>query len=241
MTARILALDTTSRFGSLALLEGHRLVDELLLDSSEGFGHILFQHLAQFLDKNACKLPEVDCFAAAAGPGSFTGVRVGLAAVKGLAEALGKPVVAVSNLEAVAWFGTAPLRATVLDARRGQIYGAVYNAALELVSPEIVVSFPEWLKTVPPGDLEFLSTDFAPFRAALAGTPFEKTPVRDVPRALASAVGRIAATRLGAGLAGDPAEIDANYVRRSDAELFWRDAPAYEKCQTRRSTPAEKV
>jgi tRNA threonylcarbamoyladenosine biosynthesis protein TsaB len=223
--ARILALDTTTQFGSLALLEDNRLLDELLLDSREGFGHILFQHLAQLLDRNAWKLPEVDCFAAAAGPGSFTGVRVGLAAVKGLAEALAKPVVAVSNLEAVAWFGTAPLRATVLDARRGQIYGALYNAALELVSPEVVSSFPEWLTTLPQGGLEFLSTDTAPFRAALAGTPFEKAPLRDVPRALASAIGRIAAQRLRAGLARDPAEIDANYVRRSDAELFWKDAP----------------
>ncbi len=71
----------------------------------------------------------VDCFAAASGPGSFTGVRVGLACVKGLAEALGKPAVAVSNLRAIASFGTAPWRAVVLDARRGEIYGAVYDAA----------------------------------------------------------------------------------------------------------------
>jgi tRNA threonylcarbamoyladenosine biosynthesis protein TsaB len=225
VTARILALDTTTRFGSLALLEDHRLVDELLLHSNEGFGHILFQHLAKLLDKNSWKLPDLDCFAAAAGPGSFTGVRVGLAAVKGLAETLRKPVVAVSNLQAVAWFGTAPLRATLLDARRGQIYGALYNAALELVLPETVASFPEWLNTLPQHDLEFLSTDLAPFRAALAGTRFEKLPARDVPRALASAIGSIAAARFQAGLARDPAEIDANYVRRSDAELFWKDAP----------------
>jgi tRNA threonylcarbamoyladenosine biosynthesis protein TsaB len=220
---RILALDTTSEFGSLALLAGDSLAAEVPLLSSEGFGHILFGHLDALLERNGWKLEDIDCFAAAAGPGSFTGVRVGLAAAKGLAEALGKPVVAVSNLAAVAWFGGAPLRAAVLDARRGQIYGAVYNAGLRPVLPEIVTSFPEWLKTLPEGGLEFVSPDFAPFRHALAGTRFENTPVRETPRALAAAIARIALEKLRAAPAGDPAEIDANYVRRSDAELFWKD------------------
>jgi len=150
-------------------------------------------------------------------------VRVGLAAAKGLAEGHVKPVVAVSNLAAVAWFGTAALRAVVVDARRGEIYGAVYNAALEPVSPEVVTRFPDWLRSLPDGELEFLSPDFAPFRAALAGTRFEHMPLREVPRALAGAIGLIAATRLRKGLAQDPALIDANYVRRSDAERFWQD------------------
>ena len=71
-------------------------------------------------------------------PGSFTGVRIGLACVKGLAEAYGKPVVAVSNLEVLAAFGEAPLRAVVLDARRGEVYGAVYNDRGEVILPEAV-------------------------------------------------------------------------------------------------------
>ena len=61
------------------------------------------------------------------------------------------------------------------------------------------------------------------FVAALAGTRFERVPVTQAPRALAGAIGRIAAARLAAGEASDPAAIDANYVRRSDAELFWKD------------------
>ena len=60
------------------------------------------------------KLADVDCFAAASGPGTFTGVRVALACVKGLAEAMGRPAVAVSNLQAVARYGTAPLRAVAV-------------------------------------------------------------------------------------------------------------------------------
>jgi tRNA threonylcarbamoyladenosine biosynthesis protein TsaB len=220
---RILALDTTSEYGSLALVEDGQAIAEESLHSPEGFSQILFSRLSELLAENGWKLDEIDCFAAAAGPGSFTGVRVGLAAAKGLAEALSKPVVAVSNLEAVASFGSAALRAAVIDARRGQVYGAVYSAALEPVTPEVVARLPEWLATLPRGDLEFVSTDFEPLRPALAGTPFEHTPVSQAPRALAAAVGRLAAARLRSGQALDPAQIDANYVRRSDAELFWKD------------------
>jgi tRNA threonylcarbamoyladenosine biosynthesis protein TsaB len=148
---------------------------------------------------------------------------VGLAAAKGLAEALSKQVVAVSNLQALASFGAAPLRAAVLDARRGQIYGGLYDTALHASMPEVVAHFPQWLAALPKGEIEFISTDFSPFRGALAGTRFENARVVEAPRALAGAIGRIAAARLEAGEAQDPAAIDANYVRRSDAELFWKE------------------
>ncbi|HEX4594459.1 MAG TPA: tRNA (adenosine(37)-N6)-threonylcarbamoyltransferase complex dimerization subunit type 1 TsaB, partial [Bryobacteraceae bacterium] len=173
----------------------------------------------QLLAKHDVKVDQMDCFAAASGPGSFTGVRVGLTAVKGLAEATGKRVVAVSNLRALAFFGTAPLRATVLDARRGEVYGAVYNDRLEVVAPEVVMKFPEWIQTLPAGRLEFIAIDFSPFRAGVD----PNIPVITAPRALATAIGQIASREFRHGRASDPAEIDANYVRRSDAELFWKD------------------
>jgi tRNA threonylcarbamoyladenosine biosynthesis protein TsaB len=220
---RILALDTTTEFGSIALIEGDGLVSELEMRTTEGFSRVLFGHVETILRNSGWALDEVACFAAAAGPGSFTGVRVGLAAVKGLAEALGKPVVAVSNLQAMAWFGSAPLRATVLDARRDQVYAAVYGASLQVLSPEVVTSLAGWLEGLPEGEIEFLATDFGPYRAAFQGTRFERAPLREVPRALAGAIGRIAAQECRAGRAQDPAAIDANYVRRSDAELFWKE------------------
>lgn len=220
---RILAFDTTTEFGSIALVEGGETAFEELIHAPEGFGQVLFGRLEALLARAGWKLDEIDCFAAAAGPGSFTGVRVGLAAVKGLAEALKRPAAAVSNLQAVASFGSAGLRAVVLDARRGQIYGAVYDSALAAVTPEVVTPLPQWLASLPEGELEFVSTDFAPFSGALAGTRFENAPVRHAPRALAGAIGRIAAERLAAGAAQDPAALDANYVRRSDAEMFWKE------------------
>jgi tRNA threonylcarbamoyladenosine biosynthesis protein TsaB len=207
----------------MALLEGRKVVEEVLLHSPDGFGHVLFEHLERLLDRNGRRVNQVECFAVAAGPGSFTGVRIGLACIKGLAEATGRRVVTVSNLEALAWFGSARQRAVVLDARRGEIYGAVYDAAGQVLREPVVARFPAWLATLPEGEVEFLSTDFAPFEVALAGTRFEGSKIAHAPRALASAIGAIAHDRFCAGLARDPSEIDADYVRRSDAELFWKE------------------
>jgi tRNA threonylcarbamoyladenosine biosynthesis protein TsaB len=220
----ILAADTTHAFGSVALLRGGDVIEEMLLHAPEGYSRILFARLAELLARHAVKLSDVDCFAAASGPGSFTGVRVGLAAIKGLAEAVGKPAVAVSNLAALATFGTGGLRAVVLDARRGEVYAAVYDARGAVVLPETVMPFAAWLRTLPEGEIEFVSPDFVPFAPAVAGTRFAGVPVATAPRGLGAAVGRIARERLRSGLALDPAALDANYVRRSDAEAMWRDA-----------------
>ncbi|HUE05572.1 MAG TPA: tRNA (adenosine(37)-N6)-threonylcarbamoyltransferase complex dimerization subunit type 1 TsaB [Bryobacteraceae bacterium] len=223
MTELILAVDTTHEFGSLALLRGDDVLEETLLHSPEGFGQIIFGRLAELLARHKLSTADMDCFAATSGPGSFTGVRIGLASIKGLAEATGKAAAAVSNLAAMATFGSTALRAVVLDARRGEIYGAVYDACGAAVRPETVMPFPRWLSSLPDAELEFIATDFSPFAPALAGTRFAGAPVTIAPRALAAAVGRIAGRRLRAGQATDPAAIDANYVRRSDAELFWKE------------------
>ncbi|MEO8659846.1 MAG: tRNA (adenosine(37)-N6)-threonylcarbamoyltransferase complex dimerization subunit type 1 TsaB [Bryobacteraceae bacterium] len=220
---RILAIDTTAEFGSIALGEGGAVVDEVLLHSPEGFGQILFPQVEQLLARRQWRLQDIDCFAGMAGPGSFTGVRIGLTAVKGLAEAAGKPAVGVSNLRALAWFGTAAQRAVVLDARRGEVYGAVYDDRLDLVSDEVVTKFPAWLASLPEGNLEFIFTDPSLFAPALAGTRFADAAITAAPRALAGAAACIAARALALGLATDPVALDANYVRRSDAELLWKD------------------
>ena len=101
MNEVILAVDTTHEFGSLALLRGTELIEEVLLHAPGGFGQSLYWRLGELLERQGLKVEDVDCFAAASGPGSFTGVRMGLACVKGLAEAAGKPAVAISNLAAL--------------------------------------------------------------------------------------------------------------------------------------------
>ncbi len=215
LARRLLAIDTTSEHGSIALAEGDRVAEEVAVESPDGFGHVLFDEILRLLSRHGLALRDLDGFAAASGPGSFTGVRVGLTAAKGLAEANNKKVIAVSNLEALASFGSRPLRAPVIDARRGEIYGAVYDAGLQLVSDEVVMPFEAWFAALPPGDLELITCGFTPTQ--------NSWPLIQAPRALAGAIARIAARRFDLGLAQDPAAIDANYVRRSDAELLWRE------------------
>lgn len=218
MNAHIVAVDTTADFGSIALMKGDQTIEEVHMHSTDGFAHLIFQQMEQLLARHEMPLNRIDCFAAASGPGSFTGVRVGLSAVKGLADAMSKPVVAVSNLKAIASFGTQMLRAVVMDARRGEVFGAVYDDAGNVVMEEQVMKFGDWLQQLPRGPLEFISP--AP---ALFAHMLKDVTILESPRALASAIGRIAAREFADGKAVDPLTIDANYVRRSDAELFWKE------------------
>ena len=222
--ARILAIDTTGEFGSIALHDAATgQMFEVALHSPEGFGHILFDNIGALLKRAGWNIGDVDCFASASGPGSFTGVRVCLTAAKGLAEATRRPVVAVSNLKALALAGSGPLRATVIDARRGEIYGAVYNAALDEMSPERVTKFQAWLEDVPDG-AEFIGVNIAPFVPALAASPrFRGAITLNASASMAPLIARIAHDEYIGGRALDPAAADASYVRRSDAELFWKE------------------
>jgi len=216
-----LAFDTTGEFGSIALADENRVIAEALVHAPEGFGQVLFPRVQALLEAQSITLRDIELIAAASGPGSFTGVRVGLAAMKGLAHVLGIPAVGISNLAALASFGTRPLRATIIDARRGEIYAALYDAAGKAVIPESVIGFPRWLELLPNAELEWIATDFRPFQAALVGTRFDY-PVTIAPRAVAGAIAGIAICR---ALAGEPLEtaaVEANYVRKSDAELLWK-------------------
>jgi tRNA threonylcarbamoyladenosine biosynthesis protein TsaB len=218
-----LAVDSTADFGSIALADEDGVREEVLVQAPQGFSHVLFGEIEALLARQGVQLSEIDLFAGASGPGSFTGVRVGLSAIKGLAEVLGKRVAAVSNLEALAGFGHSDVRVPIIDARRGEVYGAVYNADGKLIVAEVVVPFQKLLALLPAREIEWISQGFDHFAPELAGTRFEKCPIVAAPRAIAGMVARIAMRRAAAGLAQDPAAIEANYVRRSDAELLWKE------------------
>jgi tRNA threonylcarbamoyladenosine biosynthesis protein TsaB len=216
MMPLILAVDTTSEYGSLALLRDGDLLEEALLHAPDSFSPVLFEELRRLLDRHGLRVADIDCFAAASGPGTFTGVRIALACVKGLAEATGRPAMAVSNLQAVARYGSRPLRAVVLDARRGEVYAGVYDDSGNLVMPEVVTMLAPWLETLPAGVEEFLSNDL---QLVLEGTQFQGARIVTAPRALGAAIAHIAAERLARGDTDDAESLDANYVRRTDAEL----------------------
>jgi tRNA threonylcarbamoyladenosine biosynthesis protein TsaB len=209
-----LAVDTTAEFGSIALADeddGTGLREEVRVHAPQGFSQVLFGEIEGLLKRQSVRLADIDLFAGASGPGSFTGVRVGLAAIKGLAEVLGKPAVAVSNLEALAEFGKSDARATIVDAHRGEVYAALYDGAGNQIIPEAVLPMEKFKEIVAGRGVEWSKVEW-----------ISQPPSGQMP--LAGAIARLAIRKAKYGLAGDPAAIEANYVRRSDAELLWKES-----------------
>ena len=127
----ILAMESTAKAASVALVRDGTLVAQSIQCSGLTHSRTLLPMAEDLLKNAGVKLSEVDRFAVAHGPGSFTGVRIGVAAVKGLAWAAEKPAVGVSTLEAMAWHGVAAgdgsLICCAMDARRNQVYNALFE------------------------------------------------------------------------------------------------------------------
>jgi tRNA threonylcarbamoyladenosine biosynthesis protein TsaB len=225
-----LAVDTSTQSGSLAVLREERLLGLIGTSTEETYSSRLFRHLRFLLEELRLALDQFDLFSVAAGPGSFTGLRVGLAAVKGWAEAYGKPVAAVSVLEAVAAQATtqAPLLISVVDARRGQLFGAVYErrgADLALRGEEVVLAPEEFFASLAGlvgQEAAVVSPTPSIVADALEGSPFRGLPVESVSSLLAGTIGRLGYRRAARGESSDALGLDANYVRRPDAEVKWK-------------------
>jgi tRNA threonylcarbamoyladenosine biosynthesis protein TsaB len=217
----ILALDTTTPAGSSALTS-----DEVVLceDASNGRppAERLPRELMGLLDRAGRSLADVDVFAVATGPGSFTGLRIGIATMQGLAFAAGKPLVGVSGFQALAHLAEAEAGgiriATWVDAWRGEVYAARYGRdeaeAPIVAAPDALLSALEGTPTLFIGD--GARTYAGAIRAKLgAGARIAANPVP----LLAGTVARLAAEMALSGVRPHPHAIRPLYVRRTDAEL----------------------
>ena len=234
-----LAVDTSTRAGSVAVLRDEKVLDQLADNSSEPYSVRLIGSVDALLGRSRISLGEFDLFAVAAGPGSFTGLRVGLTAVKVWAEVFGRSIAPVSALECIAAQVNLPaasrpisLLAPVLDARRGQVFGAVYRYGgedpghLQLLDEEMVTGareFLEFVKEKADGARPiFASPSPEVMDAALLHSCFEGSPVERVSPVLAPVIGRLGYRQALCGEVVDALRLDANYIRRSDAELNWK-------------------
>ncbi|MBF0318562.1 MAG: tRNA (adenosine(37)-N6)-threonylcarbamoyltransferase complex dimerization subunit type 1 TsaB [Nitrospirae bacterium] len=132
---KILSIDTSGWICGAAIVDsaaGLLASAALNLDAVKSSHSVHLMAIIEFiLSKSGCEIRDMDAFAAVVGPGSFTGLRVGIATIKGLSYATGRPVAAVSSLEALAWnfpFAASPVCA-IIDARQGEVYAAVYHWA----------------------------------------------------------------------------------------------------------------
>lgn len=241
----VFAVDSCTEEGSIALARDGKLLSSVALPPGWR-STSLHGEIAALLERHGVRTREIDLYTVTSGPGSFTGVRLGLAAVKGMAEIHAKPVVPVSTLQAIAaaaacLCSTPPaLFAALFDARRGQVFGGLYSndgGDLRMASQETVSSLAAFLDCVRSasspdggsnGSLAFCGIDLAPYLQEIAKAGWHGAPMLTVPRSLAGTLTQIAErkfTERGGANASilDALSADANYVRVCDAELFWKE------------------
>jgi tRNA threonylcarbamoyladenosine biosynthesis protein TsaB len=217
----LLAADTSGKHGSIALAQcssgGDCKVIDVVPLAGGTFSAQLVPQIAGLLQKHGFLKEDMGAFAVASGPGSFTGLRVGLAAIKALAEVLGKPIAAVSLLEAVAVEAKRPGKIlAVLDAGRGEVYVGEYQPAqgeCRCVSERLL----RLDELVTEGKETTIST---PDKAIAEQCQAAGLRVLEVERPRSDAIARLGWRKIQAGITVSPEELEANYIRRSDAEIF---------------------
>ena len=239
-----LALDTTTRSGSHALRRDGRLLREEVGDGAKTHGERLPADIIDLLAREQLRVSDIDLYGVAAGPGSFTGLRIGIAAIQGLALVHRKPVAAVSALDALAGVaslgfwpaellpahtddGTAAVIAVWMDGQRQQVFSALYSCP----SPGSVTvlddpraeppdrTLARWAESrTPRQSWLFIGDGALVYRSLIEAAGWNARIVDPTPP-LAAQIAVMAERMAAAGLAGSPNRIRPLYVRRSDAEL----------------------
>ena len=207
----ILALDTTTAAGSVALADRTGVLEIAALDPSQPVATRVPGDLMALLARRGVPLPRIDLFAVATGPGSFTGLRIGIAAMQGLALARERPLIGVSAFDAFASLADAPRLSVWIDAWRGEVYATEYENRVPLWPP-IVAAPDEVLAITRHRDAVVLGDAAVRYRDRLPRV-IEPTPL------IAGAVATLARERADAGELPPPHAIRPLYVRRPDAEL----------------------
>ena len=254
----LLALDTCDSRGSVSVLHDDQVLHTVEHDTADDYSIWLLPAIDCALQASGVTFGDIDVYVAASGPGSFTGVRVGLTTVKAWSEVTGKPIVGVSRLEALAGQAAAAAGdfvAAFTNAQRKQIFGALYRRpsngggnTLNRIGEENVIApdaFLAWaVENSAAATLRWISTDpemlseteawAARQKSGAAGAEDSGSMDKGAGRSaeiriesaspiLAPAIGKLGYHMATLKQFVDPLRLDANYVRRSDAEVSWID------------------
>jgi tRNA threonylcarbamoyladenosine biosynthesis protein TsaB len=230
---RVLALDTTTRAGSAALVEDDRVVDERSGDGARTHALRLPGEIVELALANHWPLSGIDLYAVASGPGSFTGLRIGIATIQGLASVHGRRIVGVPALEALAHAASTELQAGALvaawiDAHRRDVFAALYRVRGAPPFSRARLTEVEGASVGSPTDTlarwRAAVTDFSAAFIGDGATLYGADIARESPasvvlplRELAGAIGRLAVDRAGEAL--EASAIRPLYVRRPDVEV----------------------
>jgi tRNA threonylcarbamoyladenosine biosynthesis protein TsaB len=220
---RIMAVDTATTSCSVAVIHGNDVLSERNWTTDQSHSRHLMGMVAGVLADHGLSLKDLDAFAVSRGPGSFTGLRIGIGTVKALAYAADKPLVGISSLEALAAQSDDDgIVCSLLDARKGEVYSCLYrklHRRLLPLGPERVSPVERAVAEVA-GPCLFIGNGIQLHRRTLmelVESPRFAEPSCNTVRA--STVARLAADRFVQGIEDDLFQFAPNYVRRSDAEL----------------------
>ncbi|HEX8949060.1 MAG TPA: tRNA (adenosine(37)-N6)-threonylcarbamoyltransferase complex dimerization subunit type 1 TsaB [Dissulfurispiraceae bacterium] len=222
---RLLAIETSTMLGGVAIMEDNLLIAETRTNVKVTHSERIMTEVQHILVTSGLRIEDIDVFAVAIGPGSFTGLRVGLSTVKGLVYATGKRLVAVPTLEALAWnvpFSEYPV-CPLLDARRKEVYAGVFKwtgSGFTRVVHEQAVKLDHLLPMIK-GPAVFLGEGAAVYRDSIEKAIGEKAlfahPQNAVPSP--SNVAYLGMKKAEKGEFSDAVGLVPLYLRRSEAEL----------------------
>jgi tRNA threonylcarbamoyladenosine biosynthesis protein TsaB len=223
---RLLALDTTARAGSVALARDGAIVDAHMGDPSRTHGERLPGDVVRLLAVHDLAPADIDVYAVAAGPGSFTGLRVGIACIQGLALANQRRVVAVSALDALAYTAESAagdsFTAAWIDAQRGEIYAALYSGSTIVEDASVATpprTLESWRARLEDRPLLAIGDGAARYARLLRALGPHVRLFEPAAPMLAPAIAELALREAAAGRTIAPHAIVPIYIRRPDAEL----------------------
>jgi tRNA threonylcarbamoyladenosine biosynthesis protein TsaB len=236
---RILAIETSTLLGGVAITDDSAgLIAEVRLNVKSTHSERLMTEIDHVLKRAGLAVSDIDAFAVSIGPGSFTGLRIGVSTVKGFSFATGKPIVTIPTLEAFAWnfpFSRYPI-CTLLDARKKEVYAAVFrwvDEGFAKLIGETSMKVGKLLKEIKaaerksdrglPEEIIFAGEGALIYGKEIAGALGEKAifahPDRMVPSP--SVIGSLGLRKALREDFSDPASLVPFYIRRSEAEIKW--------------------
>lgn len=226
---KILALETATLAGGIAIVDDSEgLISEVRVEVKVAHAERLMPSIEWLLQASNISVNQIDAFALSIGPGSFTGLRIGLSTAKGFSYSTGKPIVPVPTLDAFA--ETIPycrhLVCPMLDARKNEVYAALYTwegSTCRKILPETALDPHELLKKINE-PVVFMGDGAVTYRHLILDTLKTRAVFAPASRMspAASAVAEIAIEKLKQGIETDPVSLVPFYIRKSEAEIHWK-------------------